>query len=250
MIENNYTIALLIDAENISHSLLDDLEEQLTMLGRITVKKCYGDFSKKNMNNWSSEFINKHALEVVQQHAFTKGKNSSDIRLAIDAMDILYEKNINAICIMSSDSDFTGLAIRLKKSSIYVWGAGEEKTPAPFINVCDRFFTLGNTNSTEPAQKTSNPNSNSELNVTAENKLELKREEILQWVSKLLSSNYINGIDSGSLATTIRQRYPDFEWSAYGVKKFPDFFTTDSKKRFEIKKDKGHSNITILAKES
>ena len=63
MIENNYTIALLIDAENISHSLLDDLEEQLTMLGRITVKKCYGDFSKKNMNNWSSEFINKHALE-------------------------------------------------------------------------------------------------------------------------------------------------------------------------------------------
>ena len=89
MIENNYTIALLIDAENISHSLLDALEEQLTMLGRITVKKCYGDFTKPNMTNWSSAFfINKHALEVVQQHAFTNGKNSSDIRLAIDAIDI------------------------------------------------------------------------------------------------------------------------------------------------------------------
>lgn len=249
MTEKNHTIALLIDAENVSHALLDNLEEQLTMLGRITVKKCYGDFSKKNMNSWSSEFVNKHALEVVQQHAFTSGKNSSDIRLAIDAMDILYEKNVNAICIMSSDSDFTGLAIRLKKSSIFVWGAGEAKTPTPFINVCDRFFILSNTKSIKPLEESSKANSESTTNVKEQSKLELKREEILQWVAKLLSSNHINGIDSGSLATTIRQRYPDFDWSLYGVKKFPDFFTNDSKKRFEIKKNKEHSNITIFAKE-
>ncbi len=231
---NNHTIALLIDAENVSHRFLDILEEELAMLGRVTIKKCYGDFTKKNLDAWDADFLNKHSLEMVQQHAYTNGKNSSDIRLAIDAMDVLYEKNVNAICIMSSDSDFTGLAIRLKKSNVFVWGAGEAKTPQSFINVCDRFFTL----------KDATPlHSPSEEIIDSDEKM--KKEEILQWVERLLSSQYNEGVDSGLLATKIRQRYPDFDWTSYGAKKFPDFFPKD---KFEARKVKNHSNITIVLK--
>lgn len=233
---NNLTIALLIDAENVSYNLLDSLEEELTMLGRITIKKCYGDFSQDRMKSWDSTFLNKHSIEIVQQHAFTNGKNSSDIRLAIDAMDILYEKNVNAICIMSSDSDFTGLAIRLRQSNVYVWGAGEEKTPQSFINACDRFFTLKQEKKKKQVKTENNEQSKQ------------KGENIYQYVEKLLLNNYDDGIDSGHLVKVIRQRFPDFDWKIYGASKFPDFISKDVKERFTVQRNKDHSNITILLK--
>lgn len=240
----NLTIALLIDAENISPYLLDSLEEKLTMYGRITTKKCYGDFTKTQMSPWNAEFVNKHSLEVVQQHNFTKGKNASDIRLAIDAMDILYEKTVDTICLMSSDSDFTGLAIRLKQAGIYVWGAGEPKTPDSFKRVCDRFFTLTVSPSKDDTPVADAPKA-SVPEVAAD--VPDKKEEILQWVEKLLDESYHDGIDSGMLAAKILQRFPDFDWKVYGVKKFPDFFSSDGKKRFEVRKSKAHT-VTIHLK--
>lgn len=143
MEEKNYTIALLIDTENVSAKYLDVLIKELIALGRVTYKRMYGDFTAAQTTGWKS-IVNQFSIMPVQQYTYTTGKNVTDSKMIIDAMDILYTGNVDAFCIMSSDSDFTGLAKRLKESNMFVIGAGESKTPGSFINACDRFFKLDN----------------------------------------------------------------------------------------------------------
>ena len=141
MEEKNYTIALLIDSDNVSPRYLSVLMKELIALGRVTYKRMYGDFTSPQKNGWR-DLVNQFSVIPVQQYTYTSGKNVTDSKMIIDAMDILYTGNVDAFCIMSSDSDFTGLAKRLKESNMFVIGAGESKTPASFINACDRFFKL------------------------------------------------------------------------------------------------------------
>ena len=141
MENNNYTIALLIDTENVSSKYLEALKEELNVLGKVTYLRMYGDFTLSSSKNWKT-LANDYAITPVQQYRYTKGKNASDSRLIIDAMDILYSENVDAFCIMSSDSDYTGLVKRLKESNIFVIGAGEKKTAPSFVKACDRFFYL------------------------------------------------------------------------------------------------------------
>ena len=141
MEDKNYTIALLIDTENVSSKYLTYLMKELIALGRVTYKRMYGDFTSKTNPGWR-EIVNQFSIIPVQQYSYTTGKNVTDSKMIIDAMDILYSGNVDAFCIMSSDSDFTGLARRLKESNMFVIGAGESKTPGSFINACDRFFKL------------------------------------------------------------------------------------------------------------
>lgn len=141
MEEKNYTIALLIDSDNVSPKYLSVLMKELIALGRVTYKRMYGDFTSPQKNGWR-DLVNQFSVIPVQQYTYTSGKNVTDSKMIIDAMDILYTGNVDAFCIMSSDSDFTGLAKRLKESNMFVIGAGESKTPASFINACDRFFKL------------------------------------------------------------------------------------------------------------
>jgi hypothetical protein len=139
--EKNYTIALLIDTENVSAKYLTCLMQELIALGRVTYKRMYGDFTDNPKSDWR-KLVNQFSIMPVQQYSYTTGKNVTDSKMIIDAMDILYTGNVDAFCIMSSDSDFTGLAKRLKESNMFVIGAGENKTPLSFINACDRFFKL------------------------------------------------------------------------------------------------------------
>lgn len=141
MEEKNYTIALLIDTENVSSKYISVLMKELIALGKVTYKRMYGDFTVQARSNWR-ELVNQYSITPVQQYSYTQGKNVTDSKMIIDAMDILYTGNVDAFCIMSSDSDFTGIAKRLKESNMFVIGAGESKTPASFINACDRFFKL------------------------------------------------------------------------------------------------------------
>lgn len=143
MEEKSYTIALLIDTENVSAKYLDVLIKELIALGRVTYKRMYGDFTTTQTAGWKN-IVNQFSVMPVQQYTYTTGKNVTDSKMIIDAMDILYTGNVDAFCIMSSDSDFTGLAKRLKESNMFVIGAGESKTPGSFINACDRFFKLDN----------------------------------------------------------------------------------------------------------
>ena len=139
-IKNKY-IALLIDAENISPKYIEKIIDEANKYGTITFRRVYGDWTTPQLNPWKAK-INEFGLTPVQQYAYTKGKNSSDFTLIIDAMDILYKDKVNSFCIVSSDSDFTKLVTRLREDNIFVFGMGESKTPISLVNSCEAFAYL------------------------------------------------------------------------------------------------------------
>jgi uncharacterized LabA/DUF88 family protein len=134
-------LAVLIDADNTSASHADDLLEEIAKYGTPTVKRAYGDWTTQQLVRWKSE-LHRHAIQPVQQFAYTTGKNSTDSALIIDAMDLLYSGNLDAFAIVSSDSDFTRLATRLRESGVTVYGLGRRKTPESFRAACNRFIYL------------------------------------------------------------------------------------------------------------
>jgi uncharacterized LabA/DUF88 family protein len=136
-------LAVLIDADNTSASHADNLLEEIAKYGTPTVKRAYGDWTDQHLRRWRDQFV-KQAIQPVQQFAYTKGKNASDSALIIDAMDLLYSGNLEAFAIVSSDSDFTRLAMRLRESGATVYGLGRRKTPESFQSACDRFIFLEN----------------------------------------------------------------------------------------------------------
>ena len=141
-------LAVLIDADNTSASHADNLLEEIAKYGTPTVKRAYGDWTDNHLVRWRDQFV-KQAIQPVQQFAYTKGKNASDSALIIDAMDLLYSGNLDAFAIVSSDSDFTRLAMRLRESGATVYGLGRRKTPQSFQSACDRFIFLENLGASE-----------------------------------------------------------------------------------------------------
>ena len=141
MSDSSERLAVLIDADNTSPKHLSALLEELVKYGVATVKRAYGDWTTPQLNGWKS-VLNQHAIVPVQQFAYTTGKNSTDSTLIIDAMDLLYSGNLDAFALVSSDSDFTRLATRLRESGKTVYGLGLRKTPASLVAACDRFIYL------------------------------------------------------------------------------------------------------------
>ncbi len=141
MIGENLTIALLIDGENLGPKYIEQINQELMALGRVTYKRLYGSLDNKQIEQWRN-IANDYSITVCNQYAYSSGKNASDMNLAMDAMDILHRGNVNAFCIMTNDSDFTGLAKRLKEENMFIIGAGTDTAGRSFKNVCDRFFTL------------------------------------------------------------------------------------------------------------
>jgi uncharacterized protein (TIGR00288 family) len=134
-------IAVLIDADNTSPKYAEAILDELAKYGTPTIKRAYGDFSSSRLGGWTRE-LNARAIRAMHQNAFTTGKNSTDSALIIDAMDLLYAGNVEAFAIVSSDSDFTSLALRLRESGKVVYGLGRQKTPVSLQNACDRFIQL------------------------------------------------------------------------------------------------------------
>lgn len=134
-------LAVLIDADNVPYSNVKGMMEEITKFGTPTTKRIYADWTKPNSNGWKAVLL-EHAITPIQQYSYTVGKNSSDSALIIDAMDLLYSGKLDGFCIVSSDSDFTRLAIRLRESGMKVIGIGEKKTPNSFIVACDRFIYI------------------------------------------------------------------------------------------------------------
>lgn len=134
-------LAVLIDADNVPYSNVKGMMEEIAKYGTPTTKRIYADWTKPNATGWKAVLL-EHAITPIQQYSYTTGKNSSDSALIIDAMDLLYSDKLDGFCIVSSDSDFTRLAIRLRESGMKVIGIGEQKTPKPFISACDRFIFI------------------------------------------------------------------------------------------------------------
>ncbi len=217
-IDSEKKIAVLIDAENAQYSILEAVLSELKKHGHIIVKKAYGDWSSNHLRNWKQP-LNELAINPVQQFSYTQGKNSSDAAMIIDAMDLLYSKKFDAFALVSSDSDFTKLASRLKESQIYVFGVGEQKTPISFRNACDDFIyteVLKNLGADEDSESTS-------IEVEAVDKKKTRQE--LRGDSRLIKilRNAINEYADdegwaslGPCGGLIKRQHPDFDSRTYG----------------------------------
>ena len=134
-------IAVLIDGDNIPSAHVKEMMEEIAKYGNPTIKRIYGDWTKPNLSKWKNILL-ENAITPIQQYAYTTGKNATDSAMIIDAMDILYSEKVNGFCLVSSDSDFTRLATRLREAGMKVFGIGEKKTPHPFIVACDKFIYI------------------------------------------------------------------------------------------------------------
>ena len=139
--EKDLRLAVLIDADNASRTAMKDVMAEVAVYGTPTIKRIYGDWTSPNMNSWKSILL-ETAITPIQQYSYTTGKNSTDSAMIIDAMDILYSGHCDGFVLVSSDSDFTRLATRLREAGMKVYGMGEKKTPKPFIVACDKFVYI------------------------------------------------------------------------------------------------------------
>ncbi|MGQ1891270.1 NYN domain-containing protein [Thermophagus sp. OGC60D27] len=137
----NVNLAVLIDGDNIPSAYVKEMMEEIAKYGNPTIKRIYGDWTKPNLSKWKNMLL-EHAITPIQQYGYTTGKNATDSAMIIDAMDILYSGKVDGFCIVSSDSDFTRLATRLREAGMQVIGIGEKKTPNPFIVACDKFIYI------------------------------------------------------------------------------------------------------------
>ena len=233
-------LAVLIDADNVPYSNVKEMLEEISKNGTPTVKRIYADWTKPTVSGWKNVLL-ENAITPIQQYSYTTGKNSSDSAMIIDAMDILYSGKVNGFCIVSSDSDFTRLATRLREAGMTVIGFGEKKTPQPFISACDKFVYLeilktptkedvSTTKATSKAQK-----------VEPISKVDTETIRIItESVNDL--ADEAGWTFLGSLGNYILKKKPDFDPRNYGFPKLLPLIKDINK--FEIdERDIGVSNI-------
>jgi len=217
-------LAVLIDADNVPYSNVKGMLEELAIYGTPTFKRIYGDWTKPTLSGWKTVLL-ENAITPVQQYSYTTGKNSSDSALIIDAMDILYTGRVDGFCIVSSDSDFTRLATRLREAGMLVFGIGEKKTPAAFIAACNKFIYI------EILKKEAKPEV--PMQETSKSKTVVKEEtppvaKIDKGLIKLISESINDIADEdgwlflGVLGNMILKKRPDFDPRNYGHKKLLD----------------------------
>ncbi|MBR4626589.1 MAG: NYN domain-containing protein [Ruminococcus sp.] len=208
--DNEMRYAVLIDADNVAAKYTKNILDELSNYGIVTYKRVYGDWTRPNLAGWKNMALD-NAITPVQQYSYTTGKNATDSAMIIDAMDILYSNNVDGFCIVSSDSDFTRLAIRLRESGKHVIGMGEKKTPKPFSTACNAFKYL-------------EVLAEEETQTTAENEIvEMKSLEpaIIRIIAE--NANLEEEINIGELGSRLQGRYPDFDVRNYGYSKFSQF---------------------------
>ncbi|RTY64579.1 NYN domain-containing protein [Flavobacterium sp. GSP27] len=211
-------LAVLIDADNVPYSNVKGMMEEIAKFGTPTTKRIYADWTKPNAGGWKSVLL-EHAITPIQQYSYTVGKNSSDSAMIIDAMDLLYSDKVDGFCIVSSDSDFTRLAIRLRESGMKVIGIGEQKTPNSFIVACDRFIYIEVLDGAIK-KKTKKPTATDPKKVAPKtlNKIDLHTIELIESTIEDI------GDDSGwaflgDVGNLIVKKKPEFDPRNYGFSK-------------------------------
>lgn len=218
-LESEKKIAVLVDAENTQYSVLGAVLAELSKHGHIVVKKAYGDWSSNHLRNWKQP-LNELAINPVQQFSYTQGKNSSDAAMIIDAMDLLYSNKFDAFALVSSDSDFTKLASRLKESQIYVFGVGEQKTPIAFRNACDDFISIEVLRDIDTNQESVPAETKTEKSIVAT--FEVQKLRCDTRLLNILRNSINEYADDdgwaplGPCGGLIKRQFPDFDSRTYG----------------------------------
>ncbi len=228
-------IALLIDADNCPASKIDAILDELAKHGVVNIRRAYGDWKSPALSGWA-EILHDHAIQPIQQFAYTKGKNATDSAMIIDAMDLLYTQKLGAFCIASSDSDFTPLAMRIRINGLKVLGFGEKKTPLPFINACSKFLFLESLGMAATVGNEPTPNG-----IARKNTNELKGDTRL---TNLLRNAVTAASDEegwaglGAVGSHITKSSPAFDSRNYGYSKLSELVIATE--LFEMRKEHNH----------
>lgn len=236
-------LAVLIDADNIPYTNVKEMMEEIAKYGTPTFKRIYADWTKPHVGGWKNVLL-ENAITPVQQYSYTSGKNATDSAMIIDAMDILYTGRVEGFCIVSSDSDFTRIATRLREAGMKVFGIGEKKTPLPFISACDKFIYLEILKAPPEPVKNPEPYKGSKT-LPPEN-------EAVRSIDKgliRLIADSINDIADedgwaflGNLGTLLLKRKPDFDSRNYGYAKLLPLIKSINKFQIDERKS-GKGNI-------
>jgi len=219
-------LAVLIDGDNIPSRYIKEMMQEITKYGTPTVKRIYGDWTKPHLSKWKAILL-ENAITPIQQYGYTTGKNATDSAMIIDAMDILYSEKVDGFCLVSSDSDFTKLATRLREEGLVVYGIGEKKTPDPFIVACDKFIYL------EILESSEDETENGKTKPKKEN-----IDKITPKVIRLLRNSVDDAADDdgwafmGDVGSLILKKQPNFDARNFGFQKLTPLFK--SLPQFEI----------------
>lgn len=210
----NRTLAVLIDADNASPKVIKGLLAEVAVYGTASVKRIYGDWTKPNLAGWKEELL-QHSIQPVQQFAYTSGKNATDSAMIIDAMDLLYTGRFQGFCIVSSDSDFTRLAARIREQGLIVYGFGAKKTPSPFVAACDKFVYT---------ELLLTPEEGKEKEVIRKSAEELRKDKkLLKLIDAAIDAATEEDDEEwanlGQVGSQLTKRTPDFDARSYGYAK-------------------------------
>lgn len=234
----NINLAVLIDGDNIPSAYVKEMMEEIAKYGNPTIKRIYGDWTKPNLSKWKSMLL-EHAITPIQQYAYTMGKNATDSAMIIDAMDILYSEKVNGFCIVSSDSDFTKLAMRLREAGMQVIGIGEKKTPNPFIVACDKFIYI-------EILKTNSKEKKSEQNKDT--------DKVTSKVIQLIATTITDLSDDdgwaflGDVGSLLQKKQPNFDPRNYGFQKLTPLIKATQNFKIEQRENPKSSNKLIFVK--
>ena len=238
---NQSGIALLIDADNCPASKITEILDELSKFGAINVRRAYGDWKSPALANWASQ-LHEHAIQPIQQFAYTKGKNATDSAIIIDAMDLLHGSKLTAFGIASSDSDFTPLAIRIRASGLQVFGFGEKKTPMPFVNACSKFLFLESLGTPKIGEQDIAPPSPPPLR-KATNELRGDTRLVSHLRNAVAAVSDESGwANLGAIGAHVNKNWPAFDQRNYGYAKLSDLVIASE--LFELRKD-AHNHMQL-----
>ena len=235
--ENERRIAILIDGDNAQASLIEQILVESGKYGNATIRRVYGDWTTPNMGSWK-DILNIHAFQPIQQFRYTVGKNATDSAMIIDAMDILHSDQVDAFCLVSSDSDYTRLATRIRESGLLVVGIGEKKTPRAFVSACNVFIY------TENIKRRSRSGGNGRRKT---NHLSAQERELVEMVSQAM--DMVGPDDDGwtrlsEVGTALRRIDPGFDPRSYGFRQLSQLIKGHGS-QFEMRKVAGGAIIEI-----
>ena len=232
-------LAVLIDGDNIPSAYVKEMMEEIAKYGNPTIKRIYGDWTKPHLAKWKNVLL-ENAVTPIQQYGYTQGKNATDSAMIIDAMDILYSGKVDGFCLVSSDSDFTRLATRLREAGMNVIGIGEKKTPDPFIVACDRFIYIEILkNQTKESSK----------------EKETKKsdyDKITPKVVKLIATTISDVADDdgwaflGDVGSLLQKKQPNFDSRNYGFQKLTPMINAIDKFEIESRENQGRGKYKLI----
>ncbi|MGY6648151.1 NYN domain-containing protein [Wenyingzhuangia sp. IMCC45574] len=237
-------LAVLIDADNIPSSPIKEMMEEIAKYGNPTIKRIYGDWTQPNLGSWKNVLL-QNAITPIQQYAYTQGKNATDSAMIIDAMDILYSKKVDGFCLVSSDSDFTKLATRLREAGLQVIGIGEKKTPTPFIVACDKFIYIEVLRKKQEAKENIN-----QEKVKKDNGHDTITPKIINLIKETISD--VSDDDGwaflGDVGSLLQKKRPSFDSRNYGFEKLTPMIKSINQFELEQRENPNRRHKLIFVK--